>query len=269
MVILGHTIAINGDSKLWVDPISKIAGYTYSGSIAVKIFFFISGLVVTNSLIKKRNPISYILSRIFRIMPALIMVLFCSAFVIGPLLTNLSIKEYFNSSQTYRYVINNLMFRPDYSLPGIFQLNYYKNAVNGSLWTLLFEVRCYIVLLCIYIFTKNERIWNIIAITIILDSVLPSRVVITWLGSNPEVNLLPVCFSFGSLLAINSEKIDMNLWHVLGAVLLAWILKGSSNAQIAFVFAACIVTLYLSTSKFLIQIKPKYDISYGIYLWGF
>ena len=40
-VILGHTIAINGDTNYWLDPIGYFFPITYSGALAVKLFFFL------------------------------------------------------------------------------------------------------------------------------------------------------------------------------------------------------------------------------------
>src|SRR6187551_1901956 len=74
-VILGHTIAINGQTSYWIDPINYFFPITYSGALAVKIFFFISGLVVTNSFLNKNSLTYFIISRIFRIMPALLFLL--------------------------------------------------------------------------------------------------------------------------------------------------------------------------------------------------
>ncbi len=51
-VIVGHAHALvpNDASP---DAVLSLLGFDYSGSLAVKFFFFLSGLVVTNSLIEK------------------------------------------------------------------------------------------------------------------------------------------------------------------------------------------------------------------------
>ncbi|WP_370600237.1 acyltransferase family protein [Pseudomonas nitroreducens] len=54
MVIYGHAYAllpVEGQR----DIVGKLLVFDYSGSLAVKIFFFLSGLVVTNSLIEKKG----------------------------------------------------------------------------------------------------------------------------------------------------------------------------------------------------------------------
>ncbi len=73
------------------------------------------------------------------------MVVTLSALVLGPLCTTLSAKAYFSNSVTWRYFRTLLIFPLQYDLPGVFQSNT-SHAVNGSLWTLQHEVRCYLVI---------------------------------------------------------------------------------------------------------------------------
>ncbi len=83
MVIYGHAYAIvPAEGKQ--DFIGALLGFDYSGSLAVKIFFFLSGLVVTNSLIEKKDLPQFVISRFFRIWPGLVAVLAAWAFVFGP-----------------------------------------------------------------------------------------------------------------------------------------------------------------------------------------
>ncbi|EMX7263371.1 acyltransferase, partial [Escherichia coli] len=66
MVIYGHSffLANNHGAR---ELITQFFPFTYSGSIAVKIFFFISGLLVTTSLIRTQSVPKFVISRFFRI----------------------------------------------------------------------------------------------------------------------------------------------------------------------------------------------------------
>lgn len=70
-VIHGHSFAlvhISGQS----DPIARLmSGYTYSGSIAVDIFFALSGFLVARSYYYSPSIINWIKQRVFRIYPGL------------------------------------------------------------------------------------------------------------------------------------------------------------------------------------------------------
>ncbi len=54
LVIIGHAYALAPQAGQQ-DPILRLLGFDYSGSMAVKLFFFLSGLVVVNSLLDKRD----------------------------------------------------------------------------------------------------------------------------------------------------------------------------------------------------------------------
>jgi len=271
LVIIGHAPILNGSSLYWIDPIGNFFTFTYSGALAVKLFFFISGLVVTNSLLHKRSLLHFIISRSFRLLPGLLILLIVTVFIFGPILTKVSIHEYFNSLDHFRYIKNNIVFTTDYSLPGVFNENIYKNAVNGSLWSLRYEVGCYILLLGLFLIGKNAKtaILNILIIAIIVDAFLPNKFIFSWLGDNQEINLLPASFAFGAFFAVNANKIKMDLSIVLGSFIVYYLFNLSSYNQILFVLASCNLVLYLASNKHILKLKPKYDISYGIYLWGF
>jgi len=39
--------------------------------------------------------------------------------------------------------------------------------------------------------------------------------------------------------------------------------------RLVFIIMSCIIALYISVLPSVNKFKPKYDISYGVYLWGF
>jgi peptidoglycan/LPS O-acetylase OafA/YrhL len=271
LVIVGHSPILNGSSSLWADPIGFFFKFTYSGSLAVKLFFFISGLVVTHSLITKKRASQFVISRVFRLMPALFFVLIITVFVFGPMVTSMSIGDYFSNLNHLQYIFNNLLFKTDYYLPAVFSSNIYPGAVNGSLWSLSYEVGCYIGLLGLFLILQNQKAvyWKYIFFLILTDTLLPYKFIFGWLGNNPDIYLLPVIFSFGAFSAIYAEKIEINLKVVLGTYLIFFLFKDTAYAQLIFVFAACATVIYVASNKHVLKFKPKYDISYGIYLWGF
>ena len=140
MVILGHSPFLNGSSRFWFDPISLFFSYTYSGSFAVKMFFFISGLVVTNSLITQKSAIKFIIARIFRILPALFFVLLLTVLVFGSILTSHNLSSYFLDKKILSYFLDHLIFSNHSidSLPGVFENNIFKNKIDHYLPIVIF-----------------------------------------------------------------------------------------------------------------------------------
>jgi len=270
-VIFGHTLKLNGDSDFWVDPISLLYSTTYSGSLAVKIFFFISGLVVTNSCLQHNSLVYFIISRLFRIMPALFFICLVTVFIFGPLLTNLNTYSYFSSLDNLIYIRNNLIFKTHYTLPGVFENNYFPNTINGSLWSLKFEVKYYLYL-CTFFFIPEKyrrKYFTLILLIIIFYSFIPEEG-LYFSKKDTEFSLLPMAFSLGVILAINSFiSVTYLKYMALLSFLSFFVFKQTYFAENFLVMGACLLILYLSSLQTIIKWKPKYDISYGIYLWGF
>jgi peptidoglycan/LPS O-acetylase OafA/YrhL len=271
MVILGHTSAINGITSYWIDPIVYFFSFTYSGAIAVKLFFFISGLVVTNSYLNKKSLVYFIIARGFRILPALFFLLIVTVFVVGPIFTNLSLSNYFLGLNRYEYIWHNMIFKTELTLPGLFTGNLYNHSINGSLWTLRNEVKCYFVLLCIlYIIGTSRRlILNIIIVSIFIDTFFFIGITSRIFGTNPEVYFLPFSFAYGTFFAINSKNIKINGLIVIISFVIFFISIGTNYQELLMIIAFCNLVVFISSMKFILKLKPKYDISYGIYLWGF
>ena len=103
-VIFGHSFYLfptNG----YKEPISIILKNDYSGSLAVYVFFFLSGIFITSSFDKSNSPVKFVIARAFRIWPALIVCILLTVFVIGPIFTNQSLANYFSAHQTWRYLV--------------------------------------------------------------------------------------------------------------------------------------------------------------------
>jgi peptidoglycan/LPS O-acetylase OafA/YrhL len=267
-VIVGHSYALNGPGDSWIDPIRHFYPNTNSGPVAVKCFLFISGLVITNSILSNRNIIYFIVSRLFRIVPSLFFLLLVTVFIFGPLLSTDPL--YWHHLEGFKYISNNLFFYTYHYLPGVFEKNIYPKVVNGSLWSLRFEVGCYFFLLLnLIILRKNSKYFLLLPILIVIfDTMSPTRHVFSFIDDNSDKYLLPFFFSFGALYAIYSKKININKITPVFFLLFLFI-TDSFLSEVLLSLSLCNLFLFFSKNKFFLKLKPRYDISYGIYLWGF
>ena len=130
---------------------------------------------------------------------------------------------------------------------------------------------CYVILLGVFLVIRNKGkiFYNAILGLIIFESFLPYKPIFNWIGSNPQINLLPAAFALGSFLAINAEEIIIDKFSVLGVCLIYFFFRYSIYANLFFNIACSISLLYVSSTNFLNQFRPRYDISFGVYLWGF
>ncbi|HEX6590531.1 MAG TPA: acyltransferase [Moraxellaceae bacterium] len=118
------------------------------GSICVDIFFFISGFLVTGSLLARQSTTQFLWARALRIYPALLVMLVLTVGGLGLFISPLPVADFFSSPVTAKYFLYCLTLINDvrYELPGVFVDNPYSGAVNGSLWTMPYEVRLYLIL---------------------------------------------------------------------------------------------------------------------------
>lgn len=159
LVLYSHSFAIVTGSGA-AEPLRSTLGMTWGG-VAVDIFFITSGFLVTGSYLSRNNFLSFAWARILRIYPALIVaVLFC-VLVVGLSFTTVSIWKYLTDWQTVMFFLKNitLFFGIEYDLPGVFYNLPMKIAVNGSLWTLPYEVKMYVILavfLYVFIYVRGR-----------------------------------------------------------------------------------------------------------------
>jgi peptidoglycan/LPS O-acetylase OafA/YrhL len=276
-VIYGHSFSlVPAFGKQ--DFLISLCGYASAG-MAVKVFFFLSGLLVTNSLYTNKSVFDYSVHRFFRIFPGLAFVLLITALVIGPLCTNLALRDYFGNADVYRYIRHQLLMRTwgtqllpgYYNLPGVFTDNFYKNQANAALWTLVAEVFAYIFLAAAYLAgIKNKRFATILFLLVIVDSLLPTRIIFTFLPlGNEDISYLPFCFACGSLLSLYKDSVNMSWSMVLGFLLLFFLLHETPYQRFFFYLATFSFVLCFAVNETVMKLRPKVDISYGVYLWGF
>lgn len=139
LVILAHAYDLNGVQS----PLSRLtAGRLGEGGIAVLVFFMISGYLIPQSYLRRNNAFDYLKSRFLRIIPGIFVVTLLSVFILGPAITTFPLRDYFSETVTWKYLKNGFPINVKYQLPGVFDKNH--QGVNGSLWSIPLEIRCYL-----------------------------------------------------------------------------------------------------------------------------
>jgi len=117
------------------------------GSLAVYVFFFISGYLVCQSWAREPVWRVFWVKRLARIFPGLVVAVVFSVAVIGWSVTSLPSARYWGASGTWVNLINNAAgLATVQTLPGVFESNPFARTVNGSLWTIRYELAMYGVL---------------------------------------------------------------------------------------------------------------------------
>lgn len=139
--VLGEGSTIPGKSSLIWIPFE----------LMVPMFFALSGFLVAGSSLRLAPP-AFLINRGLRIFPALWAAVLLAALVIGPLMTTLPLSDYFTNPLFRTYLLN-LFGITRYFLPGVFD----GEAVNGSLWTVPWEIGCYLIMASAVVLGLSKR----------------------------------------------------------------------------------------------------------------
>jgi peptidoglycan/LPS O-acetylase OafA/YrhL len=274
-VLLSHSFPLS-TGTVATEPLRALLGCT-PGSIAVDLFFTISGLLVTMSLVRRNSVADFVRARFFRIWPALTVAILLAIFVVGPIFTALPLAAYFSAHDTWRYLAKNLVLLHGivYTLPGVFDGNPSPHAINGSLWTLPSEVRCYLYLLAAWIAVRkltSERVFRLFATGLWLA-------LLCWhcwsLGqstleqSPARLNLM---FASGVALYLYRDRVVLS-WRGLGAVLAALALSTLDLKAFGVVYVLALPYIMLCLAYLprgrILGFNKLGDYSYGVYVYAY
>ncbi len=273
MVILSHAFPLSQGTQdgEWFQLLT--GGQYTMGGIAVCVFFFYSGLLITRSLEKSPSAKIYFSNRFLRIIPPLAATVAVCAFLVGPIVTSRSLPQYFSAPGTYLYLLNSLLI-PVHNLPGVFEHNSYLPTVNGSLWTLPVEALCYVA--CFVLF--QLKLHRKFPMKILFGLSLAFDIFMLALSRQVTLNsyiysvLLPILMFFaGIFYYIFREEIPMDYRLLLLAILILIAANFTGTLMLGLYLA---LPYLLAYTGFACRRVPEWlgspgKISYGIYLCAF
>ncbi|MEL6360391.1 MAG: acyltransferase [Pseudomonadota bacterium] len=243
-------------------------------------FFAVSGFLVIQSLERTASIRTFLAFRFLRIFPALAVVVLVSALVLGALLTSLPLQEYYSHPDFFSYFAN-IAFISKFELPGVFQTTP-EAGVNGSLWTIPFEMQAYVILAAL-------SLVGLLRFRFILPVILFAGAVVVGLYSSLDRTgdfisisvqmafegpvktrrIVLLCFLAGVTLYIFRKEIPYRLdFAIISAVMSFICLRYPATSGMAPIFIAYLV-IWLG-----LQHPPRTnfiqsgDYSYGTYLVG-
>jgi peptidoglycan/LPS O-acetylase OafA/YrhL len=285
LVIFSHAypIALGGDAGRAAEPFMVATrGQISGGELAVDGFFILSGFLITQSALNASGLADFARKRLRRIYPGFLVAWAFCVLVVGPLAVGgFAVPPLAESARNV--VRAALLWEPAY--PGAFASNPFPLALNGSLWTIKYEIACYgltallwatgllrrraavLVLLLAFLSLTAGRAFGVLP--------LPERefsVSYLLLGKPTEWVRLVACYLAGAAFFLWRERIPRSpLWAVASAVtLLAGCFAPPLLPVLLPVFGAYLL-LYAGFSpvKPLTGAAKRGDLSYGVYLYAF
>ncbi len=247
----------------WLDGITL-------GEVCVFVFFALSGFFITKSFDRGGDWRRFLIARAYRLYPALVCVLCLTVVVAGLVLTRVDAASFLRAAPVY--IVHNLMLvNPVYSLPGTFIDNPYGPAINGSLWTLFYEVLCYAGVFAVGIAGQLRRGPLTIAILVALTALSITDEVITLPGRISNIADLAWPFALGGGVYLWREHIPLSPLVVVGLAGLAVLARGTASFPMVFTLALTYGAFWIGFARWrpLLSYNRLGDYSYGTYIFAF
>lgn len=264
------------------------------GGFAVNCFFIVSGYLISASFLNSSSVTSYLTKRIARIYPAFIAVFIISAFIVAPL-SGADIPS--NVSALGRLLHDCLLLQKP-TVEGVFSGQPYP-TLNGSLWTISYEFRCYLLVIALGLLgVLQRRSWLMGATLLCLAGTLifpiptveggwsPTDVLppadmsgyslhdlrVALIGNNRQNLRLVSMFLAGACFYAYQDKIEFSK-ALIGASTLGLILSlfhpiSAHIGMMLFGSYLIFAIAQIGGRGILSRINNENDVSYGVYLYA-
>ena len=270
LVLYSHSYALTGMGG--GEPLVQLThGHYTFGGLSVRVFFVISGFLVCQSWIRRSQVVPFVVARSLRIFPGFAVAL-AYAVLIGLCVGKLPPDAYFAHPETWRYFWHNLTMRTEFFLPGVFEDNIYPRAVNGSIWSLRYEVHAYLVVLGLGFLTLlRPRLPGVLAWAAAVASLWLAPGLWGMVAANDvPVNNLFICFVMAALVALNPVVIRYLGWATIGLIVTA---PFAAGAWLEYHVDALLCAFFLWFAHRPVPVVRSWarfgDFSYGIFIYAF
>ena len=281
LVIFSHSYLLLTPDGNQIEPLSRATHMKMNfGSLAVVCFFAISGFLITQSWQRAPRRGDFFQKRALRIYPGWVVALLFCVFIFGPILRPDHSLQLGNP-MTFSFLSQLVLHDPGQLklLPGI------DGPVNGSTWTIPFELMCYIMVGALGLagLFRRPTLLLVLALMLVLGMsfwpVSALRQVFHPAGGSPHQPYYRIeyaaCFLSGALFFLFRDRIPHSPWLLAAAALLVGLTLGDLPlAGLFFVvlptagFYALFYLAFLPLGPFYAWAKHG-DFSYGVYLYAY
>lgn len=264
LVIVSHARPVGG-----FGPDPAIGGVTL-GTWAVAGFFGISGWLITSSRLSSGLG-SLLWRRSLRIYPGFIVCMLIVGFGFAPLAPRIGGGAY-SLADGARFVGDNLALRiSSYNVGNTLDSVPFPNVWIAPLWTLFFEVLCYIVVAA-FVTVAREAILQAAGATYL--GCVAMQAAIHWGNFTPPETIelfarLGGFFIAGALLYLLRDHIGSSWRWVADAAAILVAQVATSSGLVTTGLPVAYLTLWAGARLPFTSIGRRNDLSYGLYIYGF
>ena len=273
LVILSHSPELI-DGNRSREILTRIFGTMSFGELGVDGFFLISGYLITKSFDNSKSPREYLIKRVLRIYPGYIAAFLFCVTAIGPF-----VGGQLTWSSIVIFIKNLALLEPPI-MHGVFEGTPYS-SLNGSMWTIAYEFRCYLTVLLAGIagiLSKRLIVALLTVVCLALTATHPS--IFGWFpeklqsifGEPENAVKFTGVFGCGALFYLYRGNIRYNAsTAALAGSCLIVLLFYSRLAEAALAVMGGYILFWFAfgvKSPSLAAVGQKTDLSYGMYLYA-
>ena len=270
-VVFSHSFLIAEGSEASEPFVWLTGNQCVLGLVGVFVFFIISGYLVTGSLCRSPRPGRFAQRRFLRIYPGLVVNALVCALLLGPLVSSLPLRTYLAGPDLGDFLYKALTLNPGpMQLPGVlFADNSVGLLINGSLWTLRYEVMMYALVLVLGL-AGLLRLSTAVALTALGILAVGFEQQLKPFGDFGEAAWFLGFFGSGMVLYFIRDRIALD-WRgalLAFAALALFVWLGRFIMLFPLAGAYLVIGFARRHDRFLDYSKSLGDLSYGLYVYG-
>jgi peptidoglycan/LPS O-acetylase OafA/YrhL len=257
------------------DPVESLTGSASLGTLGVCGFFLLSGYLTAQSWHGEPQPLAFLMKRALRLYPAFVVASLVSVFIVGPLAA--STADYWGQWVPAKFLSDVIALRQPRT-PPVFASSPVP-SVNGAMWTITFELRCYLLLTALGLVGAFSRRASMLAFTTLLAVAViatgpanPGDEGRALLGISGYMLWFASIYMTGVLAFLYRDRIAYRRsLAIVAVVVLMFGLFGPNEAFRPAVLTGGAYALFYvgqSRSTLLARLRTREDLSYGLYLYG-
>lgn len=274
LVVLGHC-GLAGPGAWIFDPIALVFRNMAAHLVGLMMFFTISGFLITLSFERRPHLLRFLRARALRLMPALVVCVLAWAFVLGPLLSSVPLRVYFDPARDdnpygYARAAISLIEPLRLHLPGLFEHNPANSAVNGPLWSISREASLYLWVAA----AGTLRLLRLRWLTSIAIATLFAWLIVVPMMTGPFLQtrhldlVVQGFFGAGVIACLLRHRVPVSTPLMIILAVVCFASRHSIHSLPVIWLTVGYFTLWLAYVPVLPAIPANVDVSYGVYLWA-